>query len=513
MTQTLTQPLLTVRPRTKFHKLSVLMPVYNEARTLRAIVERVLSAPVEIEIELVIVDDGSTDGSRQLIAELAQNERRIKYVFHEKNQGKAGAVRTAIQTMTGDLALIQDADLEYNPADYPALLRPMLEGVADVVFGSRFLSGGYRRVLYFWHTVGNRLLTLLCNVLNNINLTDMETGYKLVRADVLRAIPLTSDKFALEPELTTKLAMWDLRMYEVPITYQGRTYAEGKKIGLRDLFSAVWALVKYRFLARRFTTHEGFLILQSVRRARGFNRWLMRQLKPYIGGRVLEAGSGIGNLTEFFLDRQRLACLDCDPFYVERLRQRYGHLSNLSFHGGDLAELEKCPELKRERLDTIVCINVLEHIEDDAKVLRNFFELLRPGGNALILVPAGPWLYTGVDKALGHFRRYTRRELTDKLKAAGFDVVSSTDFNRLGAIGWFVSGKLLRRTTLSAGQMKAYEWLLPVAKLLEWITVLPPLSIIAVGKKPRDAGPRLPEDMLADIAAAEEQTELAVESI
>jgi len=503
---------LTSHHRLNFHKLSVLMPVYNEARTLRAIVQRVLSAPVEIDIELVIVDDGSTDRSRQLIVELAQNEPRIKYVFHEKNQGKAGAVRTAIQTMTGDLALIQDADLEYNPADYPALLRPILEGVADVVFGSRFLSGGYRRVLYFWHTVGNRFLTLLCNVLNDINLTDMETGYKLIRADILRAIPLTSNGFALEPELTTKLAMWDLRMYEVPISYQGRTYAEGKKIGIQDLFAAVWALVKYRFLSCRFTTHEGFLILQSVRRARGFNRWLMRQLTPFIGRRVLEAGSGIGNLTEFFLDRERLACLDADPFYVERLRQRYGHLSNLSFHGRDLTELEHCSDIRQERLDTIVCINVLEHIQDDAKVLQNFFQLLRPGGNALLLVPADPRLYTGVDKALGHFRRYTRQELIAKLAAAGFEVVASKDFNRLGSLGWFVSGKLLGRTTLTAGQMKAYEWLLPVAKLMEWITVLPPLSIIAVGRKPLAAGPRSTDEMFAEITTVQEQVELAVEA-
>lgn len=479
--------------RSPFHKLSVLMPVYNEVRTLRAIVQRVLSAPVEIDIELVIVDDGSTDGSRELIVELAGNEPRIKHVFHEKNQGKAGAVRTAIQTMTGDLALIQDADLEYDPADYPALLRPMLEGVADAVFGSRFLSGSYRRVLYFWHTVGNRLLTLLCNVLNDINLTDMETGYKLVRADILRAIPLTSNGFALEPELTTKLAMWDVRLYEVPISYQGRTYAEGKKIGIRDLFAAIWALVKYRFLSCRFTTHEGFLILQSVRRARGFNRWLMRQLAPYIGRRVLEAGSGIGNLTEFFLDRERLACLDADPFYVNRLRQRYESLSNLSFYGRDLTRLENCPDLRLERLDTIVCINVLEHIDDDAQVLRNFFELLQPGGNAILLVPAGPWLYTGVDATLGHFRRYERQELTSKLEAAGFEVVASKDFNRLGSLGWFISGKLLGRKTLTAGQMKAYEWLLPLAKLMEWITVLPPLSIIAVGRKPIAIEPRLGE--------------------
>ena len=472
-----------------FQKLSVLMPVYNEVRTLRTIVERVLNAPVDIEIELVIVDDGSTDGGRELIAELAATDPRIKYLFHEKNQGKAGAIRTAIAAMTGDLALIQDADLEYNPADYPALLRPMQDGLADAVFGSRFLSGQYRRVLYFWHTLGNRLLTTLCNVLNDVNLTDMETGYKLVRADILRSIPLTANGFALEPELTTKLAMWDLRLYEVPISYQGRTYAEGKKIGLKDLFAAIWTLVYVRFFSRRFTTHEGFLILQSVRGARGFNRWLVRQLSPYVGRRVLEAGSGIGNLTEHFLDRERLACVDLDPFYVERLQQRYGHLANLSFHEVDLSQLENCSDLRSAKLDTIICINVLEHIGDDAKVLRNFYQLLKPGGHTLILVPSDPRLYTGMDKTLGHFRRYTADELTAKLQAAGFDVVASQGFNRLGTLGWYVSGKLLGRTTLSAGQMKMYERMLPLAKLVERVGILPPLSIIAVGRKPQVAAP------------------------
>jgi glycosyltransferase involved in cell wall biosynthesis len=497
--------------RPKFQRLSVLMPVYNEVRTLRTIVHRVLNAPVDIDIELVIVDDGSTDGSPELIAVLARDEPRITFWFHDENQGKAAAIRTAIKIMTGDLALIQDADLEYNPSDYPALLEPMLEGVADAVFGSRFLSGRYRRVLYYWHTLGNQLLTLLCNVLNDVNLTDMETGYKLIRADILRDIPLTSNGFALEPELITKLARWDLRLYEVPVSYQGRTYAEGKKIGVKDLFAALWALVNYRFLSRRFTTREGFLILQSVRRARGFNRWVYRQLAPYVGQRVLEAGSGIGNLTEQLLDCERLACVDAEPFYIERLSQRHGHLSNLSFHEADLCELHRCKDLRKAKLDTIVCINVLEHIEDDAKVLQNFFQLLRPGGHALLLVPADPRLYTGVDKALGHFRRYTTDSLTFKLKEAGFEVLESRGFNRLGSLGWYVSGKLLKRTTLSAGQMKLYDWLLPAAKLVERLPLLPHLSVIAVGRKPMAVKRTRSTDKVRKSAEASVPQELVVQ--
>lgn len=466
-----------------YRTLSVLMPVYNEIRTLERIVEAVLAAPIDLAIELVVVDDGSTDGSRERLLELADREPRIRPVLHERNMGKAAAIRTAIQSMTGELAIIQDADLEYSPRDYPVMLQPVLEGLADVVFGSRFLAGRHRRVMYFWHTMVNHFLTFLCNVLNDVNLTDMETGYKLVRADVLRQLPLTAEGFEIEPELATKLVRWGLRIYEVPISYAGRTYAEGKKIGWRDGLKALWAILKYRFFDRRFTTHEGFYILQSIREARGFNAWLMGRLSPFIGSRVLEGGCGIGNLTETLLDRERLVCLDNDPFYVEVIRRRYGHLANVNVHEMSLAEL--CEDsLKAERLDTVVCINVLEHIEQEMDVLRGFHGVLEPGGHAIILVPAHPSLYTGVDKALGHCRRYTEAALRDRMAEAGFEVVECRGFNRFGTVGWFVSGKILGKTTITPGQMKLFERLLPVAKLVEHLPVLPHLSLVAVGRKP-----------------------------
>ena len=196
--------------------LSVLMPLYNERRTLRAIVRRVLDSPVTIPLELIIVDDSSTDGSADLLRELAANEPRIRAIFHDRNQGKGGAIRTAIRHMTGDIAIIQDADLEYDPADIARVIQPILDGRADAVFGSRFLSSEYRRVLYFWHTLGNGVLTWFNNLICDINLTDMETCYKAVRADILRQIPLKCEGFAIEPELTVRLAQWGIRLYEVP---------------------------------------------------------------------------------------------------------------------------------------------------------------------------------------------------------------------------------------------------------------------------------------------------------
>ncbi|MEM9166067.1 MAG: glycosyltransferase family 2 protein [Planctomycetota bacterium] len=231
--------------------LSVLMPVHNEARTLREIVRRVLAAPIEQRIDLIIVDDGSTDGSSELIDELAAADDRVRAIHHDRARGKGAAIRTAIKAIAGQAAIIQDADLEYDPADYPALLGPLLSGEADAVFGTRFARGGRRQVHRFWHMQANRLLTLLCNMLSGLSLTDMETCYKAVRADVLGAVPLVSTRFELEVELTMRLARHDLRIYEVPISYHGRTRADGKKIGVLDGLHALWAILRFGLFDRR----------------------------------------------------------------------------------------------------------------------------------------------------------------------------------------------------------------------------------------------------------------------
>ncbi len=223
-------------------KISVVIPVYNEVNTIEEIVKRVLS--VKLHKELIIVDDSSTDGTREKLKELVQKQKEIKIVFHNKNRGKGAALRTGFKSVTGDIVIIQDADLEYNPKDYSALLEPILDERADVVYGSRFL-GGPHRVLFFWHFVANKFLTLLSNAVNNINLSDMETGYKVFRKDVIKNMIIRSNRFGFEPEFTAKVCKKKCRIYEVPISYSGRTYLEGKKInwkdGLRALFIIFWA--------------------------------------------------------------------------------------------------------------------------------------------------------------------------------------------------------------------------------------------------------------------------------
>lgn len=229
--------------------VSVVIPCYNEIATVETLLRAVRR--VDLAFEVIVVDDGSTDGTRELLSELDEEGVIDTLVFHEHNRGKGAALRTGFARATGDVVVVQDADLEYDPQEIPLLLQPILEGKADAVYGSRFLGGLPHRVLLFWHSVGNRVLTLLSNMFTDLNLTDMETCYKMVRRELLQSLPLTSERFGIEPELTARLAQSGARIYELPISYAGRSYAEGKKIGWKDGVEALWCIVKFNLLSGR----------------------------------------------------------------------------------------------------------------------------------------------------------------------------------------------------------------------------------------------------------------------
>lgn len=472
--------------------ISVVIPAYNERATIAEVLRRVAAAPFPKEI--IVVDDGSTDGTIEELrafgvhgpgdvadyAGVPEVPNRITLVAHERNQGKGAAVRHGIERATGDIILIQDADLEYDPADYGVLLQPILDGRADVVFGSRF-TGSPRRVLLFWHSVGNWLLTFLSNMMTNLNLTDMETCYKVFRADVIKGIPLRSARFGIEPEITAKVARIRARVYEVPISYAGRSYVEGKKITWRDGVAAIWTILKYAIVDD--TTHDdpGFVTLRRMQALHAYNAWVAGMLEPYLGDTVLEVGAGIGNMTRLISGRRRVVATDVAPRYLELLGDAFAADSRVAVRRFDLG-CDPEGDLGGP-FDSVVCLNVLEHIDDDAAALRRLAATLKVGGRVVLVVPAMMGLYGEMDRALHHFRRYDRSGLVTLLDANGFDVEHVEPFNALGIPGWWFNGRVLGRRSVPGVQAKLNSLLVPLLRLERRIQVPWGISLLAVGRR------------------------------
>jgi glycosyltransferase involved in cell wall biosynthesis len=465
--------------------LSILIPLYNEEEFLSALVDRVLAAPLPegIDRELIIVDDCSTDGSYEIAQALAAaSPDLIRVLRHDRNQGKGAAIRTAIDAARGEISIIQDSDLEYDPREYAALITPILEGNADVVYGSRFMNAGARRVLYYWHTIANTFLTGLCNMVSDLNLTDMETCYKVFRTSLLRSIPIRSNRFGIEPELTIKVARREVRIYEMPISYHGRSYEEGKKIGFWDALQAVYVILRYSF-TKDIYKGTGPEVLDVLSNARRFNKWMADTIRPYVGKRVLEIGGGIGNLTRQFVSRKELYVVgDIDEEHLARLRTRFHHRSNLRICHCDLTSPADFEPFK-DSVDSVICLNVLEHVEDDLQGLRNIHSALRPGGRAIILVPHGQEVFGTLDVALGHYRRYKHSELQERMESTGFHVDQILEFNRISRPGWYVTGRILKKTTLSPLQLKIFDRLVWLWRRIDAHLPWPPTSIIAIGVK------------------------------
>jgi glycosyltransferase involved in cell wall biosynthesis/phospholipid N-methyltransferase len=465
--------------------VSILVPLYNEEEFVQTILERVLEAPLApgLSREIVVVDDASTDGSAEIVERLAAADPEcVRLIRHEVNQGKGAAVRTAIGHARGDVCIIQDADLEYDPNEYPKLLKPLVDGKADAVFGSRFMISGERRVLYYWHSVANKILTGLCNAAADLNLTDMETCYKAVRTSLLQSIPIRSDRFGIEPELTIKLARRRARIYETPISYHGRTYDEGKKIGIKDAFQAVWVIARYAFTNDLYSD-SGPSILHEFAAAPRFNRWMADTVRPFVGGQVLEIGAGIGNLTrQLIARRKRYFATDLETEHLARLQTRFQHRPNIRIRRCDLTNPADFDEFAGE-MDTVVCLNVLEHVADDLLGLANICKALRQGGHAIILVPHGQEIYGRLDEVLGHYRRYSHEELRGKMEQAGFRVQHVLEFNRVSRPAWYIQGRLLKRTSLGRFRMRMFDKTVWFWRAVDRYFPWKPTSIIAIGQK------------------------------
>ncbi len=466
-------------------KLSILIPVYNERAVVERSLSQVLAAPLpeNMERELIVVDDRSTDGTWEILQRMVAAEPSIRLLRHEVNRGKGAALRTAIAQASGDFSIVQDADLEYDPAEYPRLLKPLLDGHADAVFGSRYLAGDRRRVLPYRHTLINKLLTALSNLFCNLDLTDMETCYKVFRTDLLKSIPIRSDRFGFEPEIVMKSAKRNLRIYEVPISYHGRTYEEGKKIGWKDGVNALGTILRFWLIDDLYSEPYGRGLLNNLTGTPQYLSWRARILRPYIGDAVLEISAGIGNLTSRLMgSTSRYTATDRDPLYVHALHNRFLRTPNVTVRRLDIESPGALEGLERA-FDTALCLNVLEYVDNPVAVLSALRPSLRPGGVVLVLTPQGPGLYAGVDRTLGHRRRFRQAELEALLDRAGFKVERVYQLNKIGAVAWWFSGKLLARRRISKVTLKLFDktvWLWRrVDRLMPWRG----LSLVAVARR------------------------------
>jgi SAM-dependent methyltransferase len=317
----------------------------------------------------------------------------------------------------------------------------------------------------------------------NLNLTDMETCYKVFRGEDFRSIPLESPRFGFEPEITAKVARLGLRIYEVPISYHGRTYEAGKKIGWKDGLSAIWTIAWY-WMFDGLSRMDGMLAsLLALRAANRFNRWMFDTIKPWVGARVLEAGCGIGNLTAFLQRCERVVAVDHEPRFVAKVAQEFANAEHITTRVMDLTDPKAYDGLEAEHLDTVVCLNVIEHIEPAVEVLQSFHRILVPGGRAIILVPQGQELFGTMDETVGHLRRYDEAGLREVMEAAGFEVETLFGFNRAATPGWWLNGRVLGRVHVPPAQVRFYDKLIPLVRRIDPLLPLPPLSLIAVGKK------------------------------
>jgi glycosyltransferase involved in cell wall biosynthesis len=477
-------------------KLSILMPVYNERTVVDRSISLVLSAPLpeNMERELIIVDDCSTDGTSDILQRLAAAFPQIQLYRHAKNCGKGAAVRTAIDKASGDFSLIQDADLEYDPSEYPRLLRPLLDGHADAVFGSRYMAGEQTRILPFWHSMINKGLTLVSNMFCNLNLTDMETCYKVFRTDLLKSIPIRSDRFGFEPEIVMKSAKRKFRIYEVPISYHGRTYEEGKKIGWKDGLKALAVILKFWLIDDLYAAPYGRGVLNNLTGTPQYLSWLARKIRPHVGDAVLEVGAGIGNIAGRLMGRRVLyVAAEKDPLHLHALHNRFLRTPNVVVQRIDPQVPQDLAGLVNT-FDTVLCLNVLEYLDDPGYAVSLLRGTLKPAGVLVVLVPQSPSLFGTLDESLGHKRRYASRDVRRLLETEGFTVETLYNFNKAGTPPWLAYSRLFGSKSINKPVLKIFDKTVWLWRRLDILMPWPGLSLIIVARK--RSGGELPEDSL-----------------
>lgn len=473
------------KPIFKVDLLSILIPVYNERAYIRASLNKVLAVelPRGLKRELIIVNDASTDGTEEIIFEFFDKYPEIKYFKQDVNQGKGAAIRRAIKEMSGEYAIIQDADLEYDPEEYSVVLRPLLEGHADVVYGSRFANREMRRILLYHHKLGNLFLTHLSNFFTGLDLSDMETCYKAFRGDVLKTIPLRSNRFGIEPEITAKIAKRDCTVFEVPISYYGRSYADGKKIGWKDGVRAIYTILKYWVIDDCYSEEYTHSFQRKASAGRRFCSWMVDLIVPSIGNKTLEIGAGIGNISRMLPKKEKLTVTDSEPQVVEMLEQIYADNEVVDVESLDITSEKDAKKFSGRGIDTVVMFSGVQKYDDDVAALKNVGSILEGDGKLLLLVPNNKRLFGSIDKEEGFLRRYTKKEIKSKLVEAGFEVEKCRGVNSLSVPSWYLNSVTLSRKEIPLIQLKATDTLILFWKHIERFLPFKGLSLLIVAKK------------------------------
>ena len=466
--------------------LSVIIPVFNERPFIRECILKVDLATRKLGLnnEIVVVDDGSTDGTVEELQLLQKEVPSIKILVQPANQGKGAALQRGIAEATGEFMLFQDADLEYDPSDIEPLLKPLLEGQADVVYGSRFTISPARKILNFHHQAGNQFLTLLSNLATGLNLTDMETGYKAFRADILKTIPLRSSRFGIEPEITAKIAKRHCTIYEVPISYNGRSYGEGKKITWRDGFAAIYTIIRFWLIDDCYHKEQIAETYEDIERTHHAQEQLILRLLPYFGDRLLEIGSGIGSISRILPIRERITLSDWRPEYLDLLNKGFSGKQRIEIEEFDINS-DSVPDRLKNKFDSVLMMHQLQMTDREDLVLQNALNLLQKKGRLVISVPncgeIGEY-----ESRLGYRRRYDLERCEKLLEQNGFRLLHHFSANYPALQIW---KNVIRKNNLSQLPLfwaKISDSLVKKAAFFEKYFRLEGLTLVCIAEKVTD---------------------------